>query len=78
MTAPPHPFIAAAWFLLIGGLLAADAKVSLRLTTGFTSFNPSYDHVTVNATLLLTYVTDIVTCRSISFTKGASSGEADR
>ena len=26
MTATPHPFIAAAWFLLLGGLLAADAK----------------------------------------------------
>jgi urease accessory protein len=29
----PHPFIAAAWFLMLGGLLAADAKVSLRVTT---------------------------------------------
>ena len=27
-------FIAAAWFLLLGGLLAADAKLSLRATTG--------------------------------------------
>ncbi|HTF69043.1 MAG TPA: hypothetical protein VK638_40820 [Edaphobacter sp.] len=33
MTAKPHPFVAAAWFLLLGGLLAADAKVSLRVTT---------------------------------------------
>jgi urease accessory protein len=33
MTAKPHPFIAAAWFLLLGGLLAADARISLRLTT---------------------------------------------
>jgi urease accessory protein len=31
--ANPHPFVAAAWFLLLGGLLAADAKLSLRLTT---------------------------------------------
>jgi hydrogenase/urease accessory protein HupE len=31
--ANPHPFIAAAWFLLLGGLLAADAKLSLRVTT---------------------------------------------
>jgi len=30
MAAKPHPFIAAAWFLLLGGLLAADAKISLR------------------------------------------------
>ena len=33
MTAKPHPFVAAAWFLLLGGLLAADAKVSLPVTT---------------------------------------------
>jgi hydrogenase/urease accessory protein HupE len=33
ITTTPHPFIAAAWFLLLGGLLAADAKVSLRVTT---------------------------------------------
>ncbi|WP_051978835.1 HupE/UreJ family protein [Edaphobacter aggregans] len=33
MTAKPHPFVAAAWFLLLGGLLAADARVSLRMTT---------------------------------------------
>ncbi len=33
VTATPHPFIAAAWFLLLGGLLAADAKLSLRVTT---------------------------------------------
>jgi hydrogenase/urease accessory protein HupE len=33
MTMRPHPLIAAAWFLLLGGLLAADAKVSLRLAT---------------------------------------------
>lgn len=33
MTAKPHPFVAAAWFLLLGGLLALDAQVSLRVTT---------------------------------------------
>jgi len=32
ITTKPHPFVAAAWFLLLGGLLAADAKVSLRVT----------------------------------------------
>ena len=31
--ANPHPFASAAWFLLLGGLLAADAKLSLRMTT---------------------------------------------
>jgi len=29
-----YPFIAAGWFLLLGGLVAADAKLSLRITTG--------------------------------------------
>lgn len=29
----PHPFIAAAWFLMLGGLLAADARISLRVVT---------------------------------------------
>ena len=29
VTAPPHPFVSSAWFLLVGGLLAADAKLSL-------------------------------------------------
>ena len=30
----PSPVISAAWFLLLGGLLAADAKLSLSVTTG--------------------------------------------
>ena len=33
LAANPHPFIAAAWFVLLGGLVAADAHVSLRATT---------------------------------------------
>jgi hydrogenase/urease accessory protein HupE len=33
MTSKPHPFLAATWFLLLGGLLAVDAKLSLRVTT---------------------------------------------
>ena len=31
--ANPHPFVAAGWFLLLGILLAADAKISVRVTT---------------------------------------------
>jgi len=31
--AAPHPFVGAAWFLLLGGLVATDAKLSLRATT---------------------------------------------
>jgi hydrogenase/urease accessory protein HupE len=33
MTLNPHPLIAAAWFLLLGGLLASDAKLSMRVTS---------------------------------------------
>jgi hydrogenase/urease accessory protein HupE len=33
LSAAPHPFIGAAWFLLLGGLVAADARLSLRVTT---------------------------------------------
>jgi urease accessory protein len=31
--AAPHPFIGAGWFLLLGGLVAADVKLSLGVTT---------------------------------------------
>jgi urease accessory protein len=37
MTANPHPVVAAAWFLVLGGLLAADARLSLRLTIALTA-----------------------------------------
>lgn len=33
LPAHPHPFFAAGWFLLLGGLVAADANLSLRTTT---------------------------------------------
>jgi hydrogenase/urease accessory protein HupE len=33
LPANAHPFLAAAWFLLLGGLVAADATLSLRATT---------------------------------------------
>jgi len=33
LAANPHPFIAAAWFLLLGGLVAADVNLSLHATT---------------------------------------------
>jgi hydrogenase/urease accessory protein HupE len=35
LAAEPHPFIGAAWFLVVGGLVAADAKLSLRVATAF-------------------------------------------
>ena len=49
MTANPHPFVAAAWFLLLGGLLAADAKVSLRVTTALAALLGIY-HGYLNGT----------------------------
>jgi urease accessory protein len=49
MTAKPHPFVAAAWFLLLGGLLAADAKVSLRVTTALAALLGIY-HGYLNGT----------------------------
>jgi hydrogenase/urease accessory protein HupE len=33
LTANDHPIVAAAWFLVLGGLLATDAQLSLRVTT---------------------------------------------
>ena len=45
----PHPFIAAAWFLLLGGLLAADAQLSLRVTTALAALLGLY-HGYLNGT----------------------------
>jgi hydrogenase/urease accessory protein HupE len=47
--ANPHPFIAAGWFLLLGGLLAADAKLSLRATTALAALLGLY-HGYLNGT----------------------------
>ncbi len=49
LAATPHPFIGAAWFLLLGVLVAADAKVSLRLTTGIAALLGLY-HGYLNGT----------------------------
>jgi hydrogenase/urease accessory protein HupE len=49
MVGNPHPFIAAAWFLLLGGLVAADAKLSLRATTGLAALLGLY-HGYLNGT----------------------------
>jgi urease accessory protein len=49
VTATPHPSVAAAWFLLLGGLLAADAKLSLRMTTALAALLGVY-HGYLNGT----------------------------
>ena len=45
----PHPIVAAAWFLLLGGLLAADARLSLRVTTALAALLGLY-HGYLNGT----------------------------
>ncbi len=47
--ANPHPLLAALWFLLIGGCLAADAKLSLRATTALAALLGLY-HGYLNGT----------------------------
>ena len=49
LTANPHPFVAAFWFLLLGGLVAADATVSLRTTTALAALLGLY-HGYLNGT----------------------------
>ena len=44
-----NPFVSAAWFLLLGGLLAADAKLSLRMTTALAALVGLY-HGYLNGT----------------------------
>ena len=47
--AAPHPFVGAGWFLLLGGLVAADAKLSLRVTTALAALLGVY-HGYLNGT----------------------------
>lgn len=49
MVSAPHPFLAAGWFLVLGALLAADAKLSLRLTTALAALLGLY-HGYLNGT----------------------------
>jgi hydrogenase/urease accessory protein HupE len=49
LAANPHPFIAAAWFLLLGGLVAADASLSLRTVTALAALLGLY-HGYLNGT----------------------------
>jgi hydrogenase/urease accessory protein HupE len=49
ISVPPHPIVSAAWFLLVGGLLAAGAKLSLRVTTAMAALLGLY-HGYMNGT----------------------------
>jgi len=48
-SASAHPVVSAFWFLLLGGLLAADAKLSLRVTTALAALLGLY-HGYLNGT----------------------------
>ena len=48
-SANAHPAVSAFWFLLLGGLLAADAKLSLRVTTALAALLGLY-HGYLNGT----------------------------
>jgi hydrogenase/urease accessory protein HupE len=47
--ASAHPVVSAFWFLLLGGLLAADARLSLRMTTALAALLGLY-HGYLNGT----------------------------
>ncbi len=64
--AAPHPFIAAAWFLLLGGLLAADAKVSMRVTTALAALLGVY-HGYLNGTGMGEFGTSAVALVGLAF-----------
>lgn len=66
VTAPLHPFISAAWFLLMGGLLAADAEISLRTTTALAALLGIY-HGYLNGTGLGTSSTSVVALFGLVF-----------
>jgi len=66
IAAAPHPFVAAAWFLLLGAMLAADANISLRLTTGLAALLGLY-HGYLNGTGLGTSTTAAVALLGLVF-----------
>ena len=66
MTAKPHPFVAAAWFLLLGGLLAAYARVSLRMTTALAALLGIY-HGYLNGTGMGPFDTATVAILGLAF-----------
>ncbi len=65
-TAAPHPLVAAAWFLLLGGLLAADAKVTMRVTTALASLLGLY-HGYLNGTGMGQFSTAAVALFGLGF-----------
>ncbi len=64
--ANPHPFVAAGWFLLLGILLAADARISVPVTTAIASLLGLY-HGYLNGTGLGTSTDAAVTLLGLVF-----------
>lgn len=66
ISARPHPFIAAAWLLLVGGFLAADTRVSLRVTTALAALLGLYNGY-LNGTGMGPFDTAAVALLGLSF-----------
>jgi urease accessory protein len=64
--ANPHPVVSAFWFLLLGGLLAADAKLSLQVTTALAAMLGLY-HGYLNGTGLGFSVTSAAVLLGLMF-----------
>lgn len=64
--ANPHPFLAAGWFLALGGILAANARLSLRVTTALAAFLGLY-HGYLNGTGMGQSATAAVTLLGLVF-----------
>ena len=62
----PHPFAAAGWFLALGALLAADAKLSLAITTWIAALLGLY-HGYLNGTGLGTSMNSAVALLGLVF-----------
>lgn len=61
-----NPFVSAAWFLLLGGLLAADAKLSLRMTSALAALLGLY-HGYLNGTGMGQFTTAAVALLGLVF-----------
>jgi hydrogenase/urease accessory protein HupE len=61
-----NPFVAAAWFLLLGGLLAVDARLSLRMTTALAALLGLY-HGYLNGTGMGQFATASVALLGLVF-----------
>lgn len=66
MTLNPHPFIAAAWLLLLGGFVAADARLTLSLTTALAALLGLY-HGYLNGNGMGQFDTAVIALLGLAF-----------